>query len=184
MAKTKLKKRKRKWFVIKAPDFKNIEVTELLAYEIKDLIGRKIKINYNLISENIRDQKLKIKLVVTETKGSEGIAKPEGFYLQDSFVNQRIKRDRSRGILVIEEKTKDNKDVKVKFVYSSKNKVPRSINSKILKQLEDSSRELIKKTNSSNFFDLEFIKKETNKLKENLRKIYPIDKFMIWKLNF
>ncbi|UCD04037.1 MAG: hypothetical protein JSW73_00085 [Candidatus Woesearchaeota archaeon] len=184
MAKAKLKRKKKKWFEVKANiGPKPVVLGEVLGYEIKDILGRRIISSYDHISNNPKDQKTKVEFMIVETKGTDGIAEPHAIYYQDSFIGQKIKRDKSRSILVIREKSKDNKEIKLKFVFSAKSKFNRSINSALLKHLENHFKEFIKSTNSKNLFNIELTKKETAVIKEKARKIYPIDKLYIWKLS-
>ena len=184
MVKAKLKKKKRKWFTIKPKEeYKNKIIGEVLAYEPIDLVGRKITISYGDLSDNPKDNKNKIKFEIVEIKEGEGLAEPRGIYVQDTFIDQRTKRDKSKGLLVIKEKTKDGKNIKLKIAYSSRNKISNSSNAKIQKQLEAYFRELLNKNNTNKLFDVSYTKKETNLIKDKTRKTYPIDKLYIWKLS-
>lgn len=184
MVKANLKKKKKKWFEVKANlNDKSISVGEILAYELKELVGRRITIGYDQISGNPKDQKTKIDFKIVNTKGSDGIAEPRSIYYQDSFIVQKIKRDKTRNIIVIMEKTKDGKQTKTKCLFSAKGRIDRSINSALIKYLEINIREIITKATSDRLFEREFIKKETSEIKEKARKIYPVDKLYIWKLS-
>lgn len=183
MVKPSLKGKKKKWFVVKAGElYKNAEIGEILAYELKDTLSRKITINYSNISQNPRDQKTKLKFKVEKTKSDECIANPISMFIQDSFVHQRIKRDKTRNILVFKTKSKEGKNIKVKIIYSSKNKLSRAINSRILKNLENLFKELINSTESEKLFDVDYIQNKTNELRKQSNNVYPIDKLYIWKL--
>lgn len=184
MVKSKLTKKKKKWFEVKSTiEEKNIVLGEIIAYELKELLNRRITISYDQISGNPKDQKTKIDFKITNIKGSDGIAEPISIYYQDSFIIQKIKRDKTRNILVIKEKTKDGKEIKMKCLFSAKNNINRSINSAILKYLENNFREMINSSKSNKLFEREFIKRETSVIKEKARKIYPIDKLYIWNLS-
>jgi len=184
MVKASLKRKKKKWFEVKANiEPKSVVLGEVMAYELKEILNRRIIVSYDNISNNPKDQKTKIEFMIVETKGSDGIAKPTAIYYQDSFIGQKIKRDKSRGLLVITEKSKDNKKIKMKIVFSVKSKIDRSINSALIKNIESHFRDFIKSTNSDKLFSLEFVKRETSGIKEKARKIYPIDKLYVWKLS-
>lgn len=184
MVKAKLKRKKKKWFEVKTSvGSKPVVLGEVMGYELKDILGRRIVSSYDHISNNPKDQKTKVEFMIVDTKGTDGIAEPRAIYYQDSFIGQKIKRDKSRTILVIKGKSKDNKEIKVKFVFSAKSKFDRSTNSALLKNLENHFKEFIKSTDSKNLFNVELTKKETAAIKEKARKIYPIDKLYVWKLS-
>lgn len=183
MVKAKLKKKKRKWFDVKGKAEFDKKIGEILAYEKENAIGRTILINYDEISSSPKNQKIKIKFRIKKVKDKELIAEPEGVYFQDSYIHQRIKRDKTRNIHIIGENSKDGKEVKVKLIYSTSNKVSRPTNAKILKHLEAHFEDLLENTKSEKLFDLKFIKKQTVSIREKVRKIYPIEKLYVWKLS-
>lgn len=184
MVKASLKGKRKKWFGVKAKNpYKGVDLGEILAYEIKNIIGRKLTVNYSQIANNSKDQKTKVKFEITETKGEDGLAEPIGMFVQDSFIGQRIKRDSTRNILVFNCKSKDKKDIKIKAIYSSKNKISKSVNARILKNLQELFTEFVGSIESNKLFDIEFMKKKTYELKKKSNNVYPIDKLYLWKLS-
>lgn len=184
MVKAKLKRKKKKWFkVVINIGNKEIDLGEILAYELKDIIGKTLTVHYDQLSGNHKDQKAKATLKVVDTKENKGVAEIRKVFFQDSFINQRVRRDKGRDIVVLKEKSKDGENMKVKAVFSSRKSFPRSKNSKLLKEIELNFRELVNSAKTENLFDINFINKETAKIREKARKIYPIDKLYLCKVS-
>lgn len=180
---TKLIKPKKKWFTAVAPKiFKSAEVTEIAAFEPKNLVGRCIQVNMSQVTGVPKDQHKKLILKITDTRGEKALTEPKNYFLQEGFVQRASRRFKERVIAVKYLKTNDKKTIKVKLIILILNKLPRTLKSQLTKKLDSMLKEKISKTDSEHLFVPANLDKLTIDLKRELKQIYPVNRVLVWKL--
>jgi small subunit ribosomal protein S3Ae len=174
---------KKKWFTVLAPElFNSKELVEITGYETKELVGRPVEINLAQLTERPKDQYKKLILKIVDTKGEKAITVPWKFYIAESFVQRTARRYKERLYETIELQSKDNKKVGIKFFILAVKRLHHSVRADILRLTEKMLAEAIASSGAFELFTSESTEKLTNEITKEIRRIYPIDKLLIWKI--
>jgi small subunit ribosomal protein S3Ae len=182
--KIKEKRAKKKWFSILAPEvFGKKPLPETPAFEPDELVGRKAEISLKEFTGSPRDSYKKIVCKIIKVQGDTAHTEADKFFLLDSYVSRSSKRYKDSILVVKEFKTKDGKKVKVKSIAFLKNKVQRKVKTNLLRLIEQTLEAQISKKNSQEIFASQFISTIFFSAKKEMKKIYPVDSVLIWKLS-
>lgn len=186
MAKRKVKlgsKVKKKWFMAVAPAiYKNADIAEITAYEPQNLIGRAVEISLMHLTGAPKDQNKKLYLKITDTRGEKALTEPWKLILQEGYIQRASRRFKERIVSVLKLKSKDGKLVKFKLLTLIVKRLPRTLRTKISKQIEQMMTDKIAKFQSSDLFVPMSLDKLAAELKRELKQIYPVNKVLVWKL--
>ena len=180
--KLKLRKGKKQWFTVVAPEiYKEVEIGEITAYEPKELPGRKIALTQAQVTSNPRDSQKNLEFKVAEVKGTKAHTVPWKFYLQNSYIQRISRKYRSRFIVVKYIDTQDKLRIKLKLYALMQNKITNTIKAALINQLIVSAENMFGKYKAYDLFVPGNFDKMSVELKNELIKIYPLSKILVWK---
>ena len=82
-------KKKKKWIAIIAPkELKNVELGETPTYNLNSLIGKTIKTSLMALTQNIKQQNVKLTFSVNEVKEEKAYTEVTGYELSQSFIKR------------------------------------------------------------------------------------------------
>jgi small subunit ribosomal protein S3Ae len=170
-----LKWKKKKWVQIIAPTLMNSMVLgESLVLSPESLIGKTIESNLMVLSGDIKKQHISIKFLIDSVREGMAHTKILSYKLSPSTIKRNVRRKRDRIDTVIYCKTKDEKNITVKFILITRNNTVRSA----LTMLRKKTAELIHRYYFQMTFDDAMIDavdfKTQGELKKELKYIYPL----------
>ena len=173
--KVALKKKKRKWYpIFSNKEFSGIQIGELLAPSLNDLLGRIIKINLSAVTGQARRQSVRIKFRIKEVKEEKPICEILGYELVESFVKRAVRKGKSKIDVTMYLKSKDNYDVTTKVLVITRNKVQGKVSSAIGKKVREFFVEKLKKSDYDDIIK-GLLNEELNKeFKRDVNKVYPV----------
>ncbi len=175
---------KKKWFTVLAPEiFKSKEVVDITAYEPQELVGRPVELNYSQLTERPKDQYKKLILKITDTRGEKAITVPWRYYLVDSFVQRLGRKYNERVYEVVKEKSKDGKMAGIKIFIMATKDLRHSVRANLLKTARGWLAKEIADRNAYDLFIADEIEKLSDGLRDRVKKIYPVDKILVWKIS-
>ena len=179
----KVKKGKKKWFTVLAPAiFNNVELGEITAYEPNDIIGRHLEFSLKDITNSPKSSGNKVCLRITKLQGEKANTEVIKSFMLDSFIQRMNRRFNKRFISVISLKAKDA-SLKLKLQFLVQKKISNKIRASLLAQAEKELTASIAKINADSIFSAGFQQNLATNLKKTLKKIYPLDQVIIWKVS-
>lgn len=180
--KTLIKKGKKKWFTVKAPECLNsVELGEIAGFEPNDLTGRTLEITMKELTGSMRDTSNKFKLRVVKVQGDTAQTEPILFYVQNSHVQRIERRAKERIIVIIDAQTKSKENIRVKTYVLLQNKVARQIRTSLQEAANNFVTDFVSKREAADIFGPTTAKTISNNLKKILKKIYPAQ-VIVWKI--
>ena len=175
---------KKKWFTVLAPEiFKSKELVDITAYEPKELAGRPVELNYAQLTERPKDQYKKLILKIVDTKGEKAVTVPWKFFVVESFIQRLARKYGERVYQGTTFKSKDGRPVKVKFFILATKKLNHSTRGDLLRAAHKTITTFIADVNAYDMFLPENSEKLADVLRDGMKKIYPVDKVLVWKIS-
>ena len=172
---SRVKGKRKIWFKIIAPKlFGEKEIGESYLTAGDKAVGRVLKVNLRELSGNPKDQNVYLSLRITSLDGSTLKTSTIGYQLTPSFVKRLVRKnaDRVDDFLIL--KTKDGKEIILKLLIITRNKVQRSVKTNLRKQLKELLKEEISKLDFDTFVVNLVNQKIQSGIKKKLHKIYPL----------
>lgn len=180
--KQKVRKGKKKWFKVVAPDYMNkAELGEIAAFEPSNLPGRTVCIPLKEITGSMRDSSNKVKLQIVKVQGETCQTEAVEIFIQASQIQRTERRAKTRIISIVDAVTKDKQKVRIKAYILLQNKVVRSIRTELQNVSENFLSSFIKHRDAKDVFTTTSQKTISNNLKTQLKKIYPAS-VMVWRI--
>ena len=175
MADKQLRKGKKKWFTILAPqEFKNVEVGETLSYEPEGLIGRGMNVNLMNLTGDPKKQNMEVALKINKVNGSIAETEAVGFYLVRTYV-KRLARNGARKI---DESYKFDLKDKIKIVIKPVIVTKSKTHNSVMAALRKKTYEFLKDYCDKNEYEKVLLSVTGNQLQRELQKIlskvYPV----------
>jgi small subunit ribosomal protein S3Ae len=170
------------FYEIKAPEvFKEIRVAETLSSHPMQLKGRTIKLSLKEIMPNSQKDYFDVKLRLLDPK--EGYIPTELISHETArdFITSVVRRGRSKISLIIDVKTKDAHEIRVKCFAITLKKTYTTIQKEIRKIMKKIIEEEAKGTSYYQFMLEIFENKLQGKVIKEIKRIYPIRVFEIYK---
>lgn len=180
--KQKIRKGKKKWFKVAAPEYLNsAELGEIAAYEPAELPGRTVCIPLKEITGSIKDSSNKVKLRIVKVQGETCQTEADEIFIQDSQVQRTERRAKTRIISVVDGITKDKQKVRIKVYILLQNRVVRSVRTELQTASTNFVESFIKNREVKDIFTATSQKAISGGLKTLLKTIYPAH-VLIWKI--
>ncbi|PIO00646.1 hypothetical protein COT72_00230 [archaeon CG10_big_fil_rev_8_21_14_0_10_43_11] len=113
----KLKWNKKRWFSVQAPAlFNEADLGNTVGYEEKDVLGRTIRTNASLLTNDPRKQTRKFTFKINQVKGDRATTILKSYELMESHIKRLIRKNGSRIDIITTTPTKDGKNVTVKVL--------------------------------------------------------------------
>ncbi len=178
--KTKIKIKKKTWLKILAPkSFGGREIGESYTTKAEGLIGRNMTISLKELSGSMRDQNVKVKLLLSELDGQQIKTKTVGYGVVASFVKKLVRKRTSRLDDVYVLRSKDNEAVQLKTLIVTYNTVNRSIGLVLRSKLKSMLAEELAKSTFDEFVGKIVGIKVQSVAKRSINKIFPVKEVLI-----
>src|SRR3989344_6104779 len=170
-----LKKGKKKFYPIAAPGlFNEEELGEVPLYDLKDAIGRRVKVNLMTLTNDPKRQNINLTFQINAVDEQKARTEIIGYHLVPSSIRRMVKRGKIRmdDSFIVE--TNDKRLVRIKpFMVTAG-----LARSAALKSLGRKTRSILKKNIAKMSYE-DFIKelisnRLQNDLREQLKKTYPL----------
>ena len=170
-----LKKGKKKFYPIAAPAlFNEEELGEVPLYDLKDAIGRRVKVNLMTLTNDPKRQNINIRFKVVEVEGDKGKTKIIGYEIIPSSVKRFVRRNSEKMDLSFACETADNVSLRVKPLVITKADVKGSIAAKMRNSIVQHLIKTIKKMNYNDVLNEVITHKLQASMKETFNKMYPL----------
>jgi len=184
MAKRTLKKKgKKEWYQLIAPDvFKNQELGEILAYDAKDLLGRQIRLDYSVLTNNPRDRSKNFTLKIKDVVEKKARTTPIKVLYSTAHVQRMSRRYKTRVLHVGKYQTADGKTATIKLYLLAINRIIRSVHTSLLKRTDALLKSKLAKLESIHLFEPNYLESMSKELRSKLKTIYPVSSVLFWKV--
>jgi small subunit ribosomal protein S3Ae len=176
MAKPQAAKVKKKlWVNILAPKILNEKVIgEAYVAESGLLVGKNVSCNLANITNNMRNQNINMKFVVTEIRDNKAKTRPVSFELSSTYIKRMMRRKKKRVDESVLLKTADNKTVRMKMFLLTSNDGKSSSVSRLRTKLKEEIKSMVGKSKYEELFNDIISHRFQSKLKSVLNKITPL----------
>ncbi len=171
----KSKEIKKHWIpVIATKEFGNMEIAEIPYSEPKTLIGRVLKINLYLLTNDSRKQNAEVSFKIINFDSKTATTELVGYKILNAYIKRVIRKGKEKADDSFVCESNDKIKIKIKPFFITKNKTKDSI----LTRLRMETRKIV--TEYSKTIDFEKLVRETTSnslqrnLKQELKKIYPL----------
>jgi len=162
------------WFTIVAPkEFNEVELGETPAYDANYLPGRRVELNLALILGDFKKQNYKAKFRITRVEGTKAKTELESIEFYDAIIQRWVEPGRDKIFDSFVVKTKDGKLMRVKLVLITRKKLHRSQATAIRKIWREFIANYAKDLNFTDFVMKVLNEELQEKLKAQIKKIYP-----------
>ena len=160
--------------ILATKEFNLMELGETLVAEPESLIGKKVVVNLFHLTNDMKKQNVKIHFKVHQIQDDKAYTEIVGMNMVEAFLKRVVKRARNRLDDSFEITTKDNIKIRIKPLIITKNETKGSI----LAALHAKSREFftsaIKESTYEQVVGYMLTNELQKKLRDNLKKIYPV----------
>ncbi len=175
MAEEKLVKKKKNWYnIIGSGAFKDVDLGETIAYDDKQLIGRKLNINLMEITGDVKKQSARLIFKIKDVNGNRAVADLIGYEMLSAHTKRLVRELRSKVDDSFITETKDKIKIKVKPLILTRNLVSKSISSSLRKKSRELLNEELNKNDYGNIINMLVNNKIQRQLRDSLKKIYPL----------
>lgn len=175
MAKAKLKTVKKKWYDIEMPAFfDKILVGKTYLSNPELAVGRKLSVNYAIISGDPQKQNINLKLKITKVENEKLLTQVLGLELQQSIIKRFVRKGKTRIDDSFLAKTKDNFNVRVKPLLITRFRASGGLTNSIIKKLKEFLLEELKKKKLEEIIKELLHHKFQKSIFEVFKKIYPL----------
>ncbi len=174
-AEEKVKKKRKKMFLILAPGFLGERaIGESFLEEASMLKGKTATVNmFNLVGD-IKKQQVELSFLVNEVRENKGRTSLTKFNLANSYIKRLIRRGRKRIDDSFVVKDSEGAFIRIKPLILTNGAASRAVRSSLLKNARQIILENIKKTTFENLVKEVLDYKLQKSLKQSLTKIFPI----------
>jgi len=170
-----VKKRKKIWVGIYAPKILNSAfLGESNVYSIQDTKDKTLSLNLSTFTNDMRKQNTNVNFKIVAAVDNKAVAGITGISLTQAYVKRLVRRGRDKVDDSFTVKSKDNKVLRVKPLVITNSKTTKTVNSKIRLELRVIIANMLKNTNSEEFFANLINQRIQKGIKEKLSKIYPV----------
>ena len=170
-----LKKKKKYWVPILATrEFDYMEIGESLVAEPSSLVGKKVVVNFMHLTNDIKKQNTKLHFKVKEVKEDKAYTEIVGLEMVEAYIKRVIKKSREKLDDSMQVITKDEVKVQVKSLIITRNQTKGSILALLRKKAREMLIALAKENTYDAFIDMLLTNELQRKMRDTLKKIYPI----------
>ncbi len=174
--------KKKIWYQINAPQiFEGKVIGSVVSSDGKNLINRIVKISLDELTGNISQTYTVMKLKIYDVKGNTAYTKFVGHEVLPSFIKTFIKRRMTLIDDVIDIKTKDDKNIRIKYIIFTVSKVARGAEAKIRNVVKAEMKKNTQELNLDQLIQEIFFKKLAIKMIPIANAIAPIRRIEINK---
>ncbi len=180
---SRVKEKKKLWYRIISPKiFGRKEIGESYLASPETAIGRKLQLNLRDLTGNVRDQNVYVGFLINQVQGNQLYTSTVGYKLATAYVKRAVRKNTNRLDDTFRLKTSDGSRVVLKSLLITINKTHRSVQAALRKQLGESLKEELEKTDFETFISNLVNNRVQLGIKKRLRKIYPLKEIAIRQL--
>ena len=180
LKKSKIKIKKKIWCKIVAPkSFGSKEIGESYVTKAEDTLNRNMTISLRELTCSMRDQNVKVKLLLSELDGQQIKTKTVGYGVVANFVKKLVRKRTSRLDDVYILRTKDGQAVQLKTLIVTYNRINRSMGLVLRSKLKAMITEELVKGNFDEFVSKVVGIKIQSAAKRAINKMYPVKEVLI-----
>lgn len=180
LKKTKVKIKKKLWIKIVAPkSFGGREIGESYTTKAEALVGRNMTISLKELSGSMRDQNVKVKLLLSELDGQQLKTKTVGYGVIPGFIKKLVRKRTSRLDDVYVLRTKDNEAVQLKTLIVTYNRINRAMGLVLRSKLKAMIAEELSKSSFDEFVGKVVGIKVQSAAKRSINKMFPVKEILI-----
>lgn len=175
----------KRWFTVVAPDvFDRRNVAEIVSSDESNLIGRTVSASLDVITGNYAfpNPYVMVKFKITDVKGQNCFTKYVGHELAFSYISTLVRRRKSLIDHVTINSTLDNIKLKIKTLMVAPTKISRRARRDLRHKVDEFFVQKLKESSLSDFLKLVFFSKLNAELYSVLKKIAPIARVEIKKV--
>lgn len=173
----------KQWYQVVAPAvFDSKPIGEVIASESNHMINRVIRVGLDELTGDFTQTYTSVRFRIVDVKGKNANTKLIGFEQNPSYIKTFIKRHRTLIDDVIDVTTADGQDVRVKVIIFAAGKIARDAEAAMRTQIRKDVVEKASKLNLEDFLREILFKKFASTLGPNLKKIAPLRRIEIRKL--
>lgn len=178
----KTRKGKKKWFQIIAPAmFKEAAIGAMPLFNIRDGIGRTIKVNIATLTREIRRQMASVVFKIDKASESTLSTKTIGYEMSQAGLKRLVSRRKSKIQQSFLIRCADDTIIRIKPLIITSSKANNTILTVLRKESENTVKEYAKKVSCADLFKDIIFGKLQNMLRRKLNKIVPIRFYEIAK---
>lgn len=179
----KVQKKKKKWVTITAPKvFRTADLGEIPVTDEESLIGRTIKVNMMTLLKDPKKQNMNTSFIIKKIDDGKAITESYSFEIAPSSIKRFVKRRKDK----IEDsfvcKTKDGKKIRVKPILITNGKVNNSTATEIRRCVRHNLAKHVASHTLDDFISGLILSKSIMKIKDLVKKIYPVKILEIRKI--
>jgi small subunit ribosomal protein S3Ae len=172
----------KQWYQVHSPElFGSKPIGEVVATEDRHLKNRLITVGLDEITGDFSQTYTTVKFRITEVKGKNAYTTFIGHEEQPAYIRTFIKRNRSLIDDVVDVKTADGKDLRIKSIVFAAGKVARDTEAAIRTALRAELKAKVSPMTLDQFLQELFFKRFATKLTPALKSIAPIKRIEIRK---
>jgi small subunit ribosomal protein S3Ae len=173
----------KQWYEVVAPQiFDSKVVGEVIASDPKNLINRVVKVGLDELTGDFSQTYTNVKLRIVDVKGKNAITRFIGSEQLPSYIKTFVRRGKTLVDDVVDVKTADGHQVRIKPIVFTGGKIARDAEAAIRTTIR---KELVEKAAKTNLDDLLreiLFKKYAHSLVSSVKKIAPIKRIEIRKI--
>ena len=170
----KLVKEKRKWFQIMSPKiFGGRVIGETLGETIDNLKGRKIEVSAGVVTGDMKKQFVSLIFKVIGGDNNGANTDIEGLIVSQSYLKRGMRRFRGKLENSFMVKSVEG-NVRIKVLLLLRNKIHRSIGSKLLKTVVEISNKFVEGKKFEDLINTILNDSFNRAIKDGLKKTYPV----------
>ena len=169
------KRKKKAWYGLYAPSsLNNAFLGESYVYGPDELVGKSIKLNLSMITNDMKKQNVLVSFRVNKVEDNKGLADLIGYSLSLSYLKRLVRRRRDKIDDSFVAKDKEGKFVRIKTVAMTNSKTYESASSAIRLSLRAKIRKSLKEMSFEEFVNALINIRLQRDWKTSLSKIYPL----------
>lgn len=180
---SKIKTKKKIWYKILAPkSFGQREIGESYLNTLESAIGRTLKVNLKELTGSMRDQNVYVSFRIVKADGNILHTETIGYRLTPAHVKRAVRKNSARLDDYFIAKSKDGKNLIVKPLVVTLNRVQRLVKTNLRKKLQELLAEELSNLSLENFVANLVGNKIQHGIKKLLHKISPVKEVSIREL--
>ncbi len=165
----------KKWFPVYGPKYmRSAFIGETPASEREKVMGKEIRISLAAVTGEIRKQNTQITFKITNMQGNNALADVKKIELSAAQIKRQIRKGRDRIDEVFRLKTADGKEVIMKALLVTRNKVDNSKKTLLRKLARQELKEYLGKTDYNQLVQDLVAQKLQKAMGQALRKVCPL----------
>lgn len=177
---TNLKKKKKKWITLLATkDFGSMELGETFVDENEKVVGKVVCANMMNLTRDMKRQNVQLYFIVKDIANNEAHTELYSYEIVPAFLRRVTKKAKERVDHSFELTSQDNVKFRVKPVMMTKGVAHHSIATLLRKASENHLSALAKKSTFADLMKSVIAGNLQKDLKNELKKIYPLNSAMI-----